>query len=125
MKKLIDYELKESSSEEAKMDMWLHEFVVLLPAFWVALDLYRHSVGTKNPCRFARVFAWLYCTIIPVFIVWVSVELLKQWATPDYETRHATEQRIEQWVRFVSWLPSILTSVVYLIRIRHHKELPK
>ena len=94
MKKLIDYELKDSTSEEAKMDMWLHEFVVLLPAFWVALDLYRHSVGTKNPCRFARVFAWVYCTIVPVFIVWVSVELLKQWATPNYDTRKATEQRI-------------------------------
>ena len=125
LKQLIEFELKNSTSEEAKMDMWIHEFVILLPALWVAIDLYRHSVGTKNPCKFARVFAWVYCTIVPVFIVWGSVELLKRWATPDYNTRNQTEKLIEQWVRFVQWLPSILTSVVYLFRIRNHKELPK
>ena len=121
LKQLIEYEMKESTSEEAKTDMWLHEIVTLLPAFWVALDLYRHSVGTKNPCRFARVFAWLYCTLVPMFIIWGSVELLKKWSTPNYETRANTEHEIEQWVKFVAWLPSILTSFVYLFRIRNHK----
>ena len=91
LKKLLEYEFIEASSREAKIDMWIYEFIILIPAFWVALDLYRHSVSSKNPCMVARVFAWVYCTIIPTFIVWYSIELLKQWGTPDYETRKRTE----------------------------------
>ena len=53
---------------------FVHEVLSLIPAFWVAIDLYRHSIKPKIPCFFAKVFAHIYATAMVICLFYCFID---------------------------------------------------
>ena len=82
-----------------------HEVFTLLPAFWVAVDLYRHSIKPKIPCFFAKIFAHLY---VLALVCLIGVSFL--------DSKHQIATAVDDKLVFL--IPSFVVSIVYLRKIR-------
>ena len=112
MYKFIDDLVKAKGTHNEQLAFeFVHDVFSLMPALWVAIDLYRHSIKPKIPCCVAKVFAHIYlCTLV----------ILLAFTFADFESIVHRKIAIH---RLYVLVPSFVTCVVYLIRINKVRAL--
>ena len=100
---------KGTHNEELAFE-FVHSVFSLMPAFWVAVDLYRHSIKPKIPCCVAKVFAHIYMVALVVLIFFAAFGE----NTYIYNAFAADKLYI--------LVPSFITCAVYLRRINTVKR---